>query len=386
MNLKALKEKRNDLLNQADEIVNGAEKEVRSLTPEEENKFTELENEIRDLDEQIKKLETRQFDGEKIEDKMEERDMDKKEKEIRGLEQFLRKQEGEEVRELQKTDIGGAVIPENVEGSIVNKMEETSPVFARARKFPSTSGALKIAKETAVDIAGFVGEGVNVAEGKLNLADVKLTQKRVGAAISLSNQFIHDSAVNIVDYSVGLLSRRAAKAVEKSILTGAGGDEFVGIKGAAGIAEVPVEGAVAIDHLLDLYNAIHPEFLDGSGFIMSRAFFNQVAKLKDGNNHFYMQNGVVNGKLTYTLFGAEVIVTDVLDKGEVAGDVPVIFGNIEAAYAVMIKKGFSLQHVSADTTQALRGSQLLVLDGYMDGTVYNEQALAKLVIAPATVV
>ena len=381
MNLKALKEKRNDLLDQADKIVNIAEKEVRSLTPEEERKFSELENEIRNLDKQIKELEARQFDGEKIENKMEVRDMDKKEKEIRGLEQFLRKQEGEEVRELQKTETGGAVIPENVAGIIIDKMQETSPIFARARKFPSTSGALKIAKETAAGVAGFVGEGANLTEGKLNLAEVKLTQKRVGSAISLSNQFIHDSAVNIVDYSINLLSRRVVKAVEKSMLVGNGGEEFVGIKNAPGVAEVQVKGAVSIDHLLDLYNSIHPEFLDGSVFIMSRSFFNQVAKLKDGNNHYYMQNGVVNGKLTYTLFGAEVIVTDALDKGDKPNDVPAIFGNIEAAYAVMIKKGFSLQHVSADTTQALRGSQLLVLDGYMDGAVYNEQAIAKLVVS-----
>lgn len=381
MNLKALKEKRNDLLDQADKIVNIAEKEVRSLTPEEERKFSELENEIRNLDKQIKELEASQFDGEKIENKMEVRDMDKKEKEIRGLEQFLRKQEGEEVRELQKTETGGAVIPENVAGIIVNKMEETSPIFARARKFPSTSGALKIAKETALGVAGFVGEDSNLTESKLNLAEVKLTQKRVGSAISLSNQFIHDSAVNIVDYSINLLSRRVAKAVEKSMLVGNGGEEFVGIKNAANVPQVAIKGAVTIDHLLDLYNSIHPEFLDGSVFIMSRSFFNQAAKLKDGNNHYYMQNGVVNGKLTYTLFGAEVIVTDALDKGDKTNDVPAIFGNIEAAYAVLIKKGFSLQHVSADTTQALRGSQLLVLDGYMDGAVYNEQAIAKLVVS-----
>ena len=299
-----------------------------------------------------------------------------KDVELRGLDQFIRKQDGPEVRELQTTAQGGAIIPENVEGTIVAKMEETSPVFARARKFPSVAGTLKIAKETADSAAGFVGEGSDVLEGQISLADVKLSQKRVGAAISLSTQFINDAAVNVVDYAVNLLSRRVAKAVEKAILVGQGGEEFTGIKGAAGLAEVNVTGAATIDDLLDLYNAIHPEFLDGSSYIMSRKFFNQVSKLKDGNNHYYMQNGVVNGRLTYTLFGAEVIVTDALDD-----EVPCLFGNVEATYAVMIKKGFALQHVTGDTTQALRGSQLLVLDGYMDGVVYNEQAMARLVVA-----
>lgn len=380
-NIKLLKEQRNALLSQADKLINDAEKEVRSLTSDESTHFTSLTNKVKDIDEQVKEIEARQKAGAKSEENLEERKMENtQEKEVRGLEQFLRKQEGEEVRALQTTDVGGAVIPELVEGTIVKKMEETSPVFARARKFPSTAGTLKIAKETANSVAGFVGEGANVTEDAISLADVKLNQKRVGAAISLSNQFINDSAVNIVDYSVNLLSRRAGKAVEKSILTGATADEFRGIKGTADIAEVQITAAVTSDDLLDMYNAIHPEFVDGSAYIMSRPFFNKVSKLKDNNGHYFMQNGMVNGKLTYTLFGAEVIVTDALDKGETLDDVPVIFGNIEAAYAVMIKKGFALQHVAADTTQALRGSQLLVLDGYMDGVVYNEQALSRLVV------
>jgi len=379
-NLKALKEKRNSLVAETEQLVAVAETEVRSLSQVEEVRFNELTEEIRTLDTEIKLEETRQLQGVKIENTLEERKMeDTKELEIRGLEQYLRKQEGEEIRALQTTAQGGAVIPDNVEGTIILKMEESSPVFARARKFPSVAGTLKIAKETSGTVAGFVGEGADVLEGQISFDEVKLTQKRVGAAITLSNQLINDVAVPIVNYSVNLLARRAAKAVEKSILTGATADEFRGIVGDTEIVAVTTS-TVTIDSLMDLYNSVHPEFLDGSSFIMQRSFFNQVAKLKDGNGHFYMQNGVVNGKLTYTLFGAEVIVTDALPYDGAAGT-PVLFGNVSEAYAVMIKKGFALQHVAGDTTQALRGSQLLVLDGYMDGATFNPQALAKLVVA-----
>lgn len=378
MNLKALMEKKNELLTQADELVNIAEKEVRSLSDAEEAQFRSLTAEIETLNSKIIEIENLRKEGEKIEN-VEERNMENvMEKELRGLEQFLKKQDGEEVRALQKTAAGDAVIPENVEGSIILKMEETSPVFARARKFPSVNGTLKIAKETATSAAGFVGEGEDIAEQALNLGEVKLTQKRVGAAISLSNQLIHDSAVNIVDYSINLLARRAAKAVEKSILAGTGANEFAGLVENSEMAKVTVSGAVGIDDLMELYNSVHPEFLGNSAFYMARSFFNQVAKLKDANGHFYLQNGVVNGKLTYTLFGAEVCVTDALVFAGTG--TPVIFGSIEDGYGVMIKKGFGLQHVVGDTTQALRGSQLLVLDGYMDGAVYNPQALAKMVV------
>lgn len=381
MNLKALKEKKNELLNKADELIQNAETEVRSLTEDEQSEFRSLTKEIEDINSQIAEQEDLMKQGEKIEITEEKRNMEEKviEKELRGLEQFLKKQDGEEVRALQKTDAGNAVIPENVEGTIVLKMEETSAAFAKARKFPSVNGTLKIAKETATSAAGFVGEGENVSEIAMNLGEVKLTQKRVGAAISLSNQLIHDSAVDIVDYSVNLLARRAAKAVEKSMFNGTGTEDFNGMLKDSEVSKVDVSGAVTIDSLMDLYNSIHPEFLSGAEFYMARKFFNQVAKLKDGNGHFYLQNGVVNGKLTYTLFGSPVVVTDALEFEANAGT-PVVFGSIEDAYGVMIKKGFALQHVIGDTTQALRGSQLLVLDGYMDGAVYNPQALAKMVV------
>lgn len=370
MDIKELKELKNKKLDEADAMVGIAEKETRSLNDTEKADFEAITSEIRSLDEQIKELEA----GRASNTDMEVSNMDK---ETRGLEQYLRNEDGAEKRSLNITTNNGAVIPENVEGSIIEKMEETAPVFAKARKFPSVNGSLKIAKENTTSMAGFVGEGTDVAEQAIDLGEIKLEQKRVGAAMSLSNQLINDSAVDIVNYSVNLLSRRVGKAIEKSILKGDGIEEFKGIAGDTSIEKVTVAkaDAITIDVLMDLYTKIHPEFLGNSAFIMSRQFFNSVAKLKDNNGHYYLQNGVINGKPTYTLFEAEVMVSDSLDELE---GVPVLFGSIEDAYAIMVKKGFTLQHVKGDTAQALRGSQLLVLDGYMDGAIFNDQAIVKL--------
>lgn len=376
MNIKGLKEKKNELISKAEKLLDDAQAETRSLTDSENSEYSAIETEIRSLNNQIEQIEHRSFDETKKEKNTEERNMENKELETRGLEQYLRRQDGEEVRALGTTADGGAVIPENVEGTIVLKMEETSPVFAKARKFASQGGTLKIAKETSDTVAGFVGEGNDIKEGSISFDEVKLTQKRVGAAISLSNQLINDAAVPIVDYAVGLLGRRTGKAVEESILVGKGGEEFSGITNDDEIVRVEADGAITSDTLLDLYNQVHPAFLDGAGYIVSRKFFNQISKLKDNNGHYFLQNGVVNGKLTYTLFGAPVEVTDSLPD-----ETPAIFGSIEQAYGVLIKQGFGLQHVTGDTTQALRGSQLLVLDGYMDGAVYNPQALSILNVA-----
>ena len=306
------------------------------------------------------------------------------------LEGFLR---DKEVRSLQKAADNGAVIPENVADSIVLKMEEVSPVFAQARKLESVSGTLKIAKENDSLAAGFVGEGEPIPEGGIGFEEVKLTQKRVGAAISLSRQLRNDAAVNLVDYSKNLLARRTVKAVEQAMLTGQGGEEdFAGIIHDADVEAVEISGKtvnvdgvdvyevataadVQMENLVDLYLAIHPDFMTGAAFTMNRSFFNELAKKKDNQGHFYVQNGVVNGKLTYTLFGLEINITDSLPQAT-----PVVFGNIGEAYTVLIKKGFEMKHITADTQQALKGTELLVFDGYMDGAVHNPAAVAKLVL------
>lgn len=300
--------------------------------------------------------------------------------EIKSFNDFV----GGEERALQTAGGGHAVIPETVADIIVEKLSEDSQVFRKAKKFPSVSGTLKIPKEAANGIGSFVGEGENLLEDTISLGDVELNQKRVGAYIALTNHLINDSAMNMADYIPNLLAKRTFKAIEKSILRGNGSNEFKGIVPNLDIENfnlaLSADNEQTLDILADMVLSIHPEYLQGAQFIMSRTFFNRVAKLKDiKRGQFYLQNGVVNGKPTYTLLGLEVVVSDSLDAGNVVGQVPCILGNLEAGYAVMVKKGSTLKQIQ-DTQQALRGSVGFMFDAYMDGVVYNEDALSKLTI------
>lgn len=278
-----------------------------------------------------------------------------------------------EERALQTTANGSAVIPTGVASELVKRIENVSPVFAMARKYPSTVGTLKVAKETEATMqAGFVGEGADITELATNFEMIQLTQKRVGGYITLSQQLINDSAISMDDYVPDMLSRQVAKAVEKSILIGTGGTEFAGITSDKAVQTVEVVGALTIDSLIDLYLSINPEFLNGSAFIMQTKLFKQVAKLKDGNGQPYLQNGVVNGAITHSLFGMPVFTSDALTDNQ-----PVVFGNIENAVSVMIKQEIGLQQI-VDSALAIKGAKVYVLDAYMDAAVVNSQAVATL--------
>ena len=234
-------------------------------------------------------------------------------------------------------------------------MEERSPIFEMARKFPSVAGTLTIAREDSLDDAGFVGEGINLKQLAMDFETVTLEQNRAGAAIRASNQLLNDTAISTSDYIADLLSRKLIKAIEKSILVGAGGNEFNGIVNDTFVPTVKVK-KVEIDELMDLHNSLPYDYADGNAaFIMARKTYNQIAKLKDALGHSYVQNGVVNGRLTRTLFGKAIYITDVLPEST-----PVIFGSFYHAYAVMIKQAARLQR-TIDTENALAGTTTFVL-------------------------
>lgn len=370
MEIKELKEKRNRLLDEMDNVMNTTEQ--RDLTKEESKRFNTMLEEIGKIDKQIE--EHRNNKGIKVEERKME---DKKLMEQRSaLTSYIKNDRAELEQRAQyvntKTD-GSVIIPEQVAGEILAKMEEASPVFAEARKYPSVKGTLKIARENTDDQAGFVGENEELPSIKLKFDYVTLTQKRVGDAITLTQQLLNDGGVDLLSYSAGLLSRRTVRAVERSIFKGEGGEKgFVGILNDQSKIEnkVKLKDAVTADDLVDITGAVNPAYLNGAAFYMSRDSFNAVRKLKDGTGDFLLQNGTVNGRLVTTILGFPVHVTDVLTKED-----GIVFGDISAAYGILIKKDFALKHVNGDTQQTLNGTQLLAFEGYMDGAVINPEAL-----------
>lgn len=380
MELKELREQRNSLLDKMDEITykvneNGTGKESRNLTSKESEEFEKLVNEVRTIDSQINELKNTK--GQKVE----EREMvDNKLVEQRSaLNSFIRNDRKgleERAQYVNTTNDGDVLIPEQIADEILRKMEEASPVFEQARKYPSVNGTLKIAKENTDDQAGFVGENEEIPSIALKFKHVTLTQKRVGAAVTLTQQLLNDSAMDLLSYSADLLARRTARAVEKSIFKGLGQERgFVGILSnevtdSEDLNKVKISANVTVEELADITGSLNPAYLDGAAFYMSREVFNGIRKLKDGTGDFLLQNGTVNGVIGSTILGFPVYVSDVLDKKD-----GIIFGNIGSAYGIMVKQGFSLKHVNGDTQQTLNGTQLLAFDGYMDGNVINPEAI-----------
>lgn len=391
MNFKALKEKRNSLVAEMETMLQTAETEVRALATEEQEKFTQLKNEITEIDNTIAIAEEKRSEAtvEVVDNQNNEKRGNNmeftKDMETRGIEQFLRKEAGEEVRAMNMTS-GGALMPVHLYGEIIEKIFEVAPLFAKTRLFTPVNGQLDILAEDDIEKATFVGDMENLTANDFTTKKVSLKQKRVGSAIELSQHLVNDSGVDVVNYSISLLAKRIAMALDRVIVNGkTSSNQPEGLLSAPEECDIKAASKTAIDFddVIEVYNSMAPQLIGDACWIIGRAEFNKIVKLKDTTGNYYVVKDVANAATPYKLLGLPVFVTDAMPSNTGVGNERVlILANLEAAYATMIKKAVELKSVVGDTTQALRGSQLLVMDMFCDGAIINSQAI-KILKTPA---
>ena len=349
------------------------------------------EKQLKELRAQLEALETEQRAAEAnaVEVRAEVPAVDEKEAELRGVEQFLKGDSmSPEVRALT-TGNQAITIPTSLSNVIIEKLVEEAALFGRAKNFQPTSGTLEVLREQAIGGATFIGEQENAeVDNTLEFDKVVLEQRRAATAIELTQQLINDSGINIVNYATGVMTKRLAREMDKSVLKGdKTKKQFEGIL-TSPVAEVVKEISFAdasdadvLDALLDVTLSVHPDILDGAVFVVNRATFNRIAKIKDVNGNYQLVKDVVNGKPAYRILGHQILIQDHM-TGAGAGEVSVAFVNFGVAYATMIKKGASMKRINADTKNALAGTELLLLDIYADGKILNEEAI-KFIKNPA---
>ena len=397
MSIKALVEKKNQLYKEANEILDKTVVEIRSLSDEEDSAYKEKIAEAKKLEKTIETLEQRAAqDAEKevekreeekqVEEKRELSDTELLEVEKRSVGDYIQGNYTEEVRAMTTSAGGGITVPTHLYNDIIAKLYEVAPVFAKARRFTPVSGVLEILREDNMGTAAFVGEMNSLTPNDFTFDKVKLEQRRCGSAIELSQQLINDSGINIVDYAKRMLVKRLGYMLDRTVINGNKSSQFEGLLSASK-EKCEIKAAKAVtdfDDYRTVFNSMHLDLVGGAEWIMSRPEFDRLSKIKDGVGHYFIAADIVNGKPIYKLHGLPINITDAMPKlTGVENEVAAILVNMPEAYATMIKKQMEMKQISGDTTQALRGSHLLMLDIYADGKIINEQAIKLLTTGPA---
>lgn len=413
MNKKALIEKKNELYKQFNDLFEDNE-EKRSLSKEKEDKLKELFNSLSQIDEEIRSLD-RQYVSENKSQTRKRDLMNKEDKlEIRKsieAEAFAMKAHGKRASEISqelankyevRADAGagnpttssstagsvaqfaaditsqvgkdGGLEPSYTTQTIIQRMRETSPAWGQATHIPSVNGFLQVPREIDIANAGFVGELEEAQHVNAGFKYVTLADKRIGAQLQLTRTMLDLTPIDLYSYAITRVGQAAAYAVERAMFVGSKDhpdktfNPILGNNDASQRIVLKTPGVPTVEELIDIKNSINPSYLPGCAWYVSRAVYNVISKLKDGNGEFLLFKSEVpaNGA-TQTLMGFPIFVTDALADA----DEQIVFGNMSRGYVVTDSPDTRLDVITDDTTQATMDGALVVLNAHGDGAVVD---------------
>lgn len=385
--LKGLTEQRNDKVTELQALVNKAKLETRAMTEEENTQFETLENEIKAIDGTIA-AETRARGLEIIEGmknepkKIEERAVI----EERIFSNYIKKQCGVAVEERageQNLDMtnNGAVIPTTIANRVISRVQEISPILAKATRF-NVKGTLKVPvwgkAGTGADqdiTVGYQTEFTDITANSGKFTSVDLSGFLAGALTLVGKSVINNSQVNVADFVINEMAKKIAIFLEKELINGTA-DKAAGALATTTTMNAGSTSAISADNLIDMQVKIPTAYQNEAVWIMHPKTFAGLKKLKDGNGQYLLQSDFSNA-MPYRILGKPVYLSDNMPEIASAAKA-VLYGDL-SGLAVNFREDISIQILLEKyATQHAVG---IVSWFEFDSDVVDHQKLATLVMS-----
>lgn len=342
MNLKAMIEKRNSLVEEVNAMFAKAETEVRGLNEEENKKYDELTAEIRSLDETMEKMkqqfkttdvpedEKRSADPTPVEptDKVEER----------AFAELIRENRAGEMAKSSN----GAVIPETIANRILDTVKQIAPLYALATKF-NVKGKLDFPVASGKITTAYANEFTALTSSAVTFTQRQLDGFLVGALSKVSISLINNSQFDIVSYVVNKVAESIALFIENEIINGTKATgKMLGILADADDDSHVVGKVETVGDLptTDEYIAIQAEIPEqnqaGCRWLVSKKTLLAMRQLKDENGRYFLQNDLTQG-FGYTFLGKPVMVSDQMkDNTVIYGDFSAVYVNVHEDISIKV--------------------------------------------------
>lgn len=395
MSIKALIEKKNDLITRSEELTNAAETEGRDLT---EDELKEVENnaeEVRSIERQLNARNAVKAMAKEVETRADEpaeaKEETQEETDTRAFAAHIRELYGamntrDDLKPLTK-GANGAVVPQTIANKIIRKVYDICPIAERATKY-EYNGTLNIPKYTE-DNTNYINVGFQGAEfaaieansGKFT--SIALTDFVAGALVLISRQLINASDFDLVGYVIDQMAYSIKRFLERVLLNGSGviSGQTGTVEGLTGVTlnvEAAAANAITSNELIDVQDKVKDEFQENAIWIMSPATRSAIRKLKDNYGRYLLNENVANA-FGRELLGKPVFVSDNMPDME-AGKVAIYYGDLS---------GLALKFTKNLEIQVLREKYATsYADGInawfsFDSKVENAQKIAKLTMKAA---
>ena len=361
MNLKYLSEQRVENQEQMQKILDKAKVEKRALSQEEIAKFNEFKKLIEEIDATIKaEDEARKMEMEETPEEKAPKESDDVNKQERAFVDFIIT--GEEKRANSpgmSYGSNGAIVPTTIAKKIIEKVKELSPIYEKVEKF-HTKGTLEIPVYNADSSVDSPTGDVNVAyqgdeftalvAGQGKFTSVELKGYSHGALSVISRKLLNNTDINITSFLTNKIAQAFADFWEKELLvgTGASNNHMTGAISttnlvATGNTTYTAANAAKIDNLISLQLAIPQQYQKNAMWIMNKAVFTELRKLKDGNGNYYMAYGKgLTGGFDWEFLGKPVYISENMPEATVANNIPVLYGDF-SGMAMKISQDLEIQ-------------------------------------------
>ena len=365
MKLKYLTEQRSENQEQMQKILDTAKLEKRALSEKEISKFNELKKLIDEIDATIKaEDEARKMDMEENKKEASEETVQKEnestEKEERAFVDFI--VTGEEKRANSpgmSYGSNGAIVPTTIAKKIIEKVKELSPIYEKVEKF-HTSGTLEIpvydvdsdatSPTGDVNVAYQGDEFTSLVAGQGKFTSVELKGYSHGALSVISRKLLNNTDIDITNFLTNKIAQAFAEFWEKELLVGTGStnNHMTGAISttnlvATGNTTYTAANAAKIDKLIDLQLAVPQQYQKNAIWIMNKAVFTELRKVKDGNGNYYMAYGKgLTGGFDWEFLGKPVYISDNMPAATTVNNIPVLYGNF-SGMAMKISQDLEIQ-------------------------------------------
>lgn len=364
MELKYLDEQRADNQNKMQAILDEAKSEKRALSQEEIAEFNKLKKLIGEIDatinaeEETREMDIKEKNGETVKATKAAEDKETQ-KEERAFVDYIVSGEERATSPGMSYGSNGAIVPTTIAKKIIEKVKELSPIYEKVEKF-HTKGTLEIPVYNADSSVDSPTGDVNVAyqgdeftalvAGQGKFTSVELKGYSHGALSVISRKLLNNTDINITSFLTNKIAQAFADFWEPELLvgTGASNNHMTGAISttnlvATGNTTYTAANAAKIDNLISLQLAIPQQYQKNAMWIMNKAVFTELRKLKDGNGSYYMAYGKgLTGGFDWELLGKPVYISENMPEATAANNIPVLYGDF-SGIAMKISQDLEIQ-------------------------------------------
>ncbi|HCS73341.1 MAG TPA: phage major capsid protein [Clostridiales bacterium] len=194
---------------------------------------------------------------------------------------------------------GGYLVPDEFEKTLIESLEEENIFRQLANIITTSSGDKKIPVVASKGTASWVDEEGNIPESDDAFSQVSIGAYKLATMIKVSEELLNDSVFNLERYIAKEFARRIGAKEEEAFFIGDGTGKPTGILNATGGASVGVTTAsataITIEELMDLFYSLKSPYRKNATWLTNDATVKAIRKLKDGSGNYLWQPSITAG-------------------------------------------------------------------------------------------